>query len=151
MRLGRRSGFQSSKTALPGKEVRDTETQVARIRGSEQASDAANIPLFINARCDLFFQGPSVKHDEELLAKVIDRAMAYADAGADGLFVPGLTTISLISHLAKKSPIPLNILVIHLSPLQMLADNGVSRVSYGAFPYIEGLKVLEYAARKFAL
>ena len=138
--------------SIPGDgKVRPTETQVARLRGARKASDAENIPLFINARCDLFFQGPSVKHDEELLAKVIDRAVAYADAGADGLFVPGLTTISLISHLAKKSPIPLNILADSSTSLQMLADNGVSRVSYGAFPYIEGLKVLEYAARTFNL
>ena len=61
--------------------------------------------------------------------------------------MPGLTTISLISQLVKKSPIPLNILADSSTSVQMLADNGVSRVSYGAGPYIEALNALEQAAR----
>lgn len=133
--------------SVPGNgTVRDIATQVARIRGARKASETANVPFFINARCDLFFQGPSVVHDEKLLAAVIERAVAYAEAGADGLFVPGLATISLISHLAKESPLPLNILADSSTSLQILADNGVSRVSYGASPYIELLHALERAA-----
>src|ERR1700761_8485097 len=63
-------------------------------------------PMFLSSsmpRCDLFFQGPSVPHDEKLLAQLVERAHAYAQAGADGLFLPGLTTISLITELTKKS------------------------------------------------
>ena len=127
--------------------IRDIATQVGRIRAARRASDAADVEFFINARCDLFFQGASVKHDEDLLAKVVDRASAYAEAGADGLFVPGLTTISLISQLVKRSQIPINILADSSTSVQMLADNGVSRVSYGAGPYIEALNALEQAAR----
>jgi 2-methylisocitrate lyase-like PEP mutase family enzyme len=134
--------------SVPGVgEVRDAATQVARIRGARKVADNAGLAFFINARCDLFFQGPSVKHDEALLAAVVDRAAAYAEAGADGLFVPGLATISLISQLAKKSPIPINILADSSTSLQMLADNGVSRVSYGATPYIDALNAFEQAAR----
>lgn len=127
--------------------IRDTATQVARIRAIRKASDEAHLSFFINARCDLFFQGPSVKHDEALLSAVVDRATAYAEAGADGLFVPGLATISLISQLAKKSPIPVNILADSSTSVQMLADSGVSRISYGATPYIDALNALEQAAR----
>lgn len=134
--------------SIPGSgKIRDTGTQAARIRGARKASEAANLPFFINARCDLFFQGPSVTQDEALLAEVVERALAYAEAGADGLFVPGLATISLISRLAKKSPIPVNILADPSASLQMLADNGVARVSYGASPYAEALVALERAAR----
>jgi 2-methylisocitrate lyase-like PEP mutase family enzyme len=126
--------------------IRDLKTQVGRIQGARKAADATSVPFFINARCDLFFQGDSVPHDEKLLSEVLDRAHAYAEAGADGLFVPGLATISLISQLAKTSPIPLNILANSSISLQMLADNGVARVSYGAAPYIDALNVLEQAA-----
>jgi 2-methylisocitrate lyase-like PEP mutase family enzyme len=77
---------------------------------------------------------------------VIDRAFAYAE-GADGLFVPGLVTISLISRLTKASPIPVNILAASAPPLQILAGNGVARVSFGAVPYIEARNALEQAAR----
>ncbi|WP_109488460.1 isocitrate lyase/PEP mutase family protein [Occallatibacter savannae] len=134
--------------SVPGKgSIRDAATQAARIRAIREASDEAHLPFFINARCDLFFQGPSVKHDEALLAALVDRASAYAEAGADGLFVPGLATISLIAQLVKKSPIPINILADSSTSLQMLADNGVSRISYGATPYIDALNALEQAAR----
>lgn len=129
-------------------EVRDTEAQVNRIRSARKIADSTGIPFFINARCDLFFYGgDSVPHDDALLAKVVDRAHAYAQAGANGLFVPGLATISLISQLAKKSPIPLNILVDSRASVRTLADSGVSRISYGTTPYVEMFGALEKAAR----
>jgi 2-methylisocitrate lyase-like PEP mutase family enzyme len=134
--------------SVPGNgSIRDISAQAARIRGARKASTEAHVPFFINARCDLFFQGPSVKHDEKLLAATVERAHAYKEAGADGLFVPGLATISLISRLAKEAPIPLNILADPSLSLRILADNGVSRVSFGATPYIETLNALEQAAR----
>jgi 2-methylisocitrate lyase-like PEP mutase family enzyme len=134
--------------SVPGKgTIRDTATQAARIQGIRKASETAKVPFFINARCDLFFQGPEVKHDDRLLTLAVDRAVAYAEAGADGLFVPGLATISLIAELTKRSPIPVNILVKSSASLQMLADNGVARVSFGATPYVETLNALEQAAR----
>jgi methylisocitrate lyase len=128
--------------------IRDLATQVGRIQGARKAADAASVPFFINARCDLFFRGDSVPHDEKLLSEVVDRAHSYSEAGADGLFVPGLATISLIAQLAKKSPIPLNILANSSTSLLVLADNGVARVSYGATPYIDALNALEQAARR---
>jgi 2-methylisocitrate lyase-like PEP mutase family enzyme len=137
--------------SVPGSgTIRDMATQVERVRAVRTASDRADVPFFINARCDLFFQGHAVKHDEDLLAMVVDRASAYAEAGADGLFVPGLATISLISHLVKESPVPVNILADSSTSLQILADSGVSRVSYGAAPYIETLNALEQAAHAIA-
>jgi 2-methylisocitrate lyase-like PEP mutase family enzyme len=77
----------------------------------------------------------------------VERAHVYKEAGADGLFVPGLTTISFISELTKKSPLPVNILAAGETSLQALADNGVSRVSYGATPYVELLNALGKAAK----
>ena len=127
--------------------VRDAIAQADRIRNARQAAKAAGIPFFINARCDLFFQGESVPHDQELLEKVVERAHVYKEAGADGLFVPGLTTISLIAERGKRSPVPLNILADSATSIQMLADNGVARVSYGATPYVEVIGALERAAR----
>jgi 2-methylisocitrate lyase-like PEP mutase family enzyme len=133
--------------SIPGtQEIRKTETQVARIRAAREAAKDSNVNFFINARCDLFFQKDSAPHDEKILAKVLERAEAYGAAGADGLFVPGLATISLISTLAKKSTIPVNILADETTSIRVLADNGVSRVSYGATPYVEALDVLKRAA-----
>jgi len=69
-------------------------------------ADAANIPFFINARTDVFFQRPPEQHDTGMLVQVIERANAYREAGADGLFAPGLADITLIARLAKVSPLP---------------------------------------------
>jgi 2-methylisocitrate lyase-like PEP mutase family enzyme len=62
--------------------VRDIATQVDRVREARKAAEASNESFFINARCDLLFQtGDSVPHDEELLAKAVERAQAYAKRG----------------------------------------------------------------------
>src|SRR6266568_3568985 len=57
----------------------------------------------INARTDVFFQRPREQHNDAMVVEAIERACAYAKAGADGLFAPGLADISLIAHLAEKS------------------------------------------------
>jgi 2-methylisocitrate lyase-like PEP mutase family enzyme len=137
--------------SIPGNgAVRDSATQVKRIRGARQAARVRDVPFFINARCDLFFHGDVLPHNERLLEHVLDRAYAYADAGADGLFVPGLASIPLIAKLTEKSPLPVNILAGPTTSLKVLAENGVSRVSYGASPYVASLAALEQAAAAVA-
>ena len=127
--------------------IREASKQAIRIRSARQAASNAKLSFFINARCDLFFQGPSVPHDKALLMDVIERAHAYAEAGASGLFVPGLASIDLIATLTKHSPIPVNILVDSPGKVRALADNGVARISYGAGPYVDALRALEQSAR----
>jgi 2-methylisocitrate lyase-like PEP mutase family enzyme len=98
------------------------------IRRARQAADAANIRFFINARTDIFFQRPPEQHDDVMVAEAIDRAHAYARAGADGLFAPGLADIVLIARLAEASPLPLNITVGDTTPpVRALAEHGVAR------------------------
>jgi 2-methylisocitrate lyase-like PEP mutase family enzyme len=77
------------------------------------------------------------------------RAHLYADAGADGLFLPGLIDVELIERIAKESPLPLNILIGASTPtVAVLAENGVARVSYGGSPYADTMQAYEDAARK---
>jgi 2-methylisocitrate lyase-like PEP mutase family enzyme len=128
--------------------LRKTIDQVDRIRRIRQTADAADIRFFINARTDVFFQRPPAQHDDFLVAEAIERARAYAEAGADGLFVPGLRDINLIARLADASRLPLNIMVTDgTSPLRVLAEHGVARVSYGPGPYLMAMKGLEERAR----
>jgi len=128
--------------------LRETANQTDRIRAARRIADAAERRFFINARTDIFFQGPTEQHNDDMISKAIDRAHAYAVAGADGLFAPGLANIVLIARLAKASPIPLNIMVGDNTPsLRVLAENGVARVSHGPGPYIMAMKALERAAR----
>jgi 2-methylisocitrate lyase-like PEP mutase family enzyme len=130
-------------------ELREIGDQIARIRSVRHAVEAAKADFFINARCDLFFQGPSEEHDDVLAGQAIERAHLYAEAGADGFFLPGLREITLIARIAKESPLPLNILVGASSPaITELAENGVARVSYGGSPYADVMQAFEDAARK---
>ena len=127
--------------------LRSIASQVERIRFARKAADHANIPYFINARCDVFFQS-SQAHDDGAVAATLDRAKAYADAGADGLFAPGLVDERLIAALAASSPLPLNVMVGDKTPsLDRLANAGVARVSHGPGPYLRMMKSLEEAAR----
>jgi 2-methylisocitrate lyase-like PEP mutase family enzyme len=122
--------------------------QADRIRRARQVADSTRIRLFINARTDVFFQRPPEQHDEAMVDEALARARAYADAGADGVFAPGLLDIALIARLAKASPLPLNIMVGAASPpLVALAQHGVARVSHGPGPYLMAMKALEEAAR----
>ena len=119
-----------------------------RVRRARQAADAANMRFFINARTDIFLQRPPEQHDDVMVAEAIDRAHAYAKAGADGLFAPGLADIVLIARLAEASPLPLNIMVGDTTPsVRVLAEHGVARLSHGPGPYLMAMRALEEAAR----
>jgi 2-methylisocitrate lyase-like PEP mutase family enzyme len=128
--------------------LRETAQQVERLRQARKAADRTDIPFFINARTDVFLQASQKKHDGSLLALTLERARAYADAGADGLFVPGLTDVGLIAELVKVLPLPVNIMVAHGADIDELAKRGVARVSYGADPYVKAMNAFEEAARK---
>jgi 2-methylisocitrate lyase-like PEP mutase family enzyme len=128
--------------------LRETVDQADRIRCARQTADAANIRFFINARTDVFFQRPPEQHDDAMVAETIERARAYAEAGADGVFAPGLANISLIARLVEASRLPLNIMVGDATPpVRALAEHGVARVSHGPRPYLMAMKALEQAAR----
>ena len=131
--------------------LREAAAQCERIRCARQTSDGAKIHFFLNVRTDVFFQQPTEQHDSAMVAEAIERARAYADAEADGLFAPGLADINLIARLAEASPLPLNIMVGDSTPpLRVLAEQGVARVSYGPRPYLTAMKAVEEAARAAA-
>jgi methylisocitrate lyase len=127
--------------------LRAIDAQVERIRAARKAADDSKIAYFINARTDVFFQ-PGVTHDDAAVDAALARARAYADAGADGLFAPGLAHENLIKRLAAASPLPLNIMASGVAPsMQRLAQCGVARVSHGPGPYRQAMKMLEDLAR----
>ena len=129
--------------------LREAADQCDRIRRARQAADALGIAFFINARTDVFFQQPPEQHADTMVAEALERARAYAAAGADGLFAPGLVNIELIARLAEASPLPVNIMVDDATPsVRALAERGVARVSHGPRPYLLAMKALEEAARR---
>lgn len=135
--------------SLPGDgSLRDTAEQAARLKAARAVMEKAGVPAFLNARTDVFFQGPSETHTEAMADAAIERARAYADAGADGLFVPGLVDERLIARVVEGSPLPVNIMASGKTPpAARLAELGVARISHGPGPYLLAMKALEDAAR----
>lgn len=125
------------------------EDQCARIEAIREAAEQASIPLFINARTDVFLKTYPAKHDETQLDEVIRRAAAYASAGASGFFAPGLRDTEFIKKLCEVAPIPVNIMVLpDTPPPRELAKLGVARISYGPGPYNRMMGALKEAGRK---
>jgi 2-methylisocitrate lyase-like PEP mutase family enzyme len=111
------------------------ETQSARIAAVVAAGAATGVPLFVNARTDLFLKSPADQHAAHL-PEAITRAQAYAKAGASGFFVPGLTDPALISALIATTALPVNILISPTAPpATTLAALGAARLSHGPFPW----------------
>lgn len=128
------------------------EKQKDRIRAIRTMADDRDIPLFINARTDLFLQeGDRTKH-ATLLDEAIERAKAYATGGASGFFAPGLVDNTLIAKLCNAVALPVNVLMMGgVSSPSQLAELGVSRVSYGPGPYRTMIaKLRDDAAAVFA-
>lgn len=97
------------------------------------AVKAAVPELFVNARTDTYWLGRDRAATEERLA-------AYQQAGADGLFVPGLAEPDRIRDIATRFELPLNILYSPTGPtLDELAALGVRRVSLGSLLYRRAL------------
>jgi len=131
------------------KELHPIDNQSARVRAIREAADESSIPLFINARTDVFLKTYPAQHNESELDEALRRADAYAEAGASGLFAPGLRDPDLIKKLCDRSPLPVNILTLpDTPPAKTMAQLGVARISHGAAPYRQMSAALKEAAQK---
>jgi len=125
------------------------DAQAARIAAMHAATEAARVPFFINARTDIFLQAKPDTHDAAMVDAALDRAAAYAAAGASGFFAPGMIDEALIARLCGACPLPVNIMMFPGVPaVKRLAELGVARASYGPGPYRLAMKALEAAARE---
>jgi 2-methylisocitrate lyase-like PEP mutase family enzyme len=128
--------------------LRGIDEQVSRLAAARRAAQQAGVPIFINARTDVFFQKPPAEHDDAMVAAALERAQAYRRAGADGLFVPGLVDAALIARVVAASPLPVNIMASAATPSRTrLAELGVARISHGPGPFRFVMNALQDAAR----
>jgi len=113
---------------------------------------AAGSDFFINARTDMFLKAPLEKHDLAMVEIALDRATAYADAGANGFFVPMLADLKLLEQMCLRSPVPINFMTYPgCASNRELAAVGVARISHGPFPQLKLMKQFEAAAREAIL
>jgi len=104
--------------------------------------------FFINARTDLFLKNKPETHDAAMVDAAIERALAFADAGASGFFVPRLGDLKLVEKLCKASPLPVNAIAYPGAPTkQQWASAGIARISHGPFPHRALMATFEDMAR----
>ena len=126
------------KTGVAGLSIEDSTGEAAkplyerglaieRIRAARAAIDADNSGVLLTGRCEGFLVG------QPDLDMVIDRLQAYAEAGADCLYAPGIRSKEQISAVVKAvHPKPVN----HLQgwpglSVAEIAELGVRRISVG--------------------
>ncbi|MFF6999725.1 isocitrate lyase/phosphoenolpyruvate mutase family protein [Streptomyces sp. NPDC008313] len=104
------------------------------LHAAKIAAVKASVPaLFVNARTDTHWLGC---HEEQ----TAERLAVYEQAGADGVFVPGLSDPDGIAALTAALVVPLNILYAPAGPnLTELAALGVRRISLGSLLYRRAL------------
>ncbi len=122
--------------------------QAKRIAAIRQAAEKKASGFFINARTDLFLRRGDADPSKSIGA-ALDRAKAYAAAGASGFFIPGLQQSALIEEIVNGVSLPVNVMVMDGVPSNTrLALLGVARISYGPIPYAKAMKSLGDSARK---
>jgi 2-methylisocitrate lyase-like PEP mutase family enzyme len=113
-------------------DIADQQQRIAALRAGV-GSD-----FFINTRTDLFLKAKPETHDEALADQAIERGAAYAAAGANGYFIPGLANLELVERICRAIPIPVNAMHLPGGPTRAgWAGAGIARVSHGPFPFME--------------
>jgi 2-methylisocitrate lyase-like PEP mutase family enzyme len=104
---------------------------VERIKAARAAIDASGIPVVLTGRCEAWLVG-----QPNPLEVSLKRLVAFAEAGADCLYAPGVSRPDEIKAIVKAvSPKPVNVLVSRFNSdltVTRLTDLGVRRISVGS-------------------
>ena len=115
-------------SGLPDKPLYDFDQAVARVRAARAAIDRSGSGALLTGRAECFL------HGRPELDEAIRRLVAFAQAGADCLYAPGIRTSEQISAVIEAvAPKPVNVLVGFASELSVadLTALGARRISVG--------------------
>lgn len=116
----------------PGKLV-ESSLHVEKIRAVRDAGARRGVPVVVNARTDVYLERWGAEGDR--FEEAARRGEAYRDAGADCVFIPGITDEAVIGALVQRLGCPINVLAGAGSPsVENLARLGVARISLGSGP-----------------
>jgi 2-methylisocitrate lyase-like PEP mutase family enzyme len=139
-------GINFEDRVVKGRGLYPIDRQARRIAAIRKAARKQGVALFINARTDVIFQGGNAAKS---FANALERAKAYAAAGASGLFVPGLKDAALIGRICDETELPINVMVMDGVPTtKRLSKLGVARISYGPISYVRAIEALTKQAKR---
>ena len=108
--------------------IYDFDLSVARVRAAAAVAHALPVPFLLTARAENLIRGRTD------MADTIRRLQAYADAGADVLYAPGLRNLAEVRQVVEAVNRPLNVVTGWLEPditVQQLGEAGAKRISVG--------------------
>jgi 2-methylisocitrate lyase-like PEP mutase family enzyme len=138
----KRNMRQLIETGIVGINIEDTdketnsllpfEIQCNRIKAIREVAKEMDMPLFINARTDVYVRGKGFDTSESKYQETLIRGLAYKAAGADCFYPITLTSLDDIKSLIAQLQMPINVVTIQgLAELSILNEIGVARVSLG--------------------
>ncbi|HEX4765948.1 MAG TPA: isocitrate lyase/phosphoenolpyruvate mutase family protein [Lichenihabitans sp.] len=128
--------------------LRPAEETAARIAAARAAATREGVALFINARTDLWLKplvADAARRDE-----AIRRGRLYAEAGADGFFLPRLAALDDVKAIAAAVPLRPNLMAVPgLPKAAQLREAGATRVSLGVMTLLKAFGGLRQPVQTF--
>ncbi len=122
--------------------LRPAEETAARIAAARAAASREGVALFINARTDLWLK-PLVA-DAARRGEAIRRGRLYAEAGADGFFLPRLVALDDLQAVTAAVPLRPNLMAVpDLPKATQLREAGATRVSLGVMTLLKAFGALK--------
>ena len=115
-------------TGDPKNRIYEFDLAVARVRAAAVVAHAQPVPFMLTARAENLINGRSD------MADTVRRLQAYADAGADVLYAPGLRSLDEVRHVVGAVSRPVNVVTGWLDPditAAELGEAGAKRISVG--------------------
>jgi 2-methylisocitrate lyase-like PEP mutase family enzyme len=109
----------------PAGHLYDIDLAAARIAAAAEAAHSLDFPFTLTARAENHIRGNPDLDD------TIARLSAYADAGADVLYAPGIRATEEIRTVCRAVSKPVNVLALQGMQMAELVDAGVKRISVG--------------------
>lgn len=132
-------------TARPDQPIRPIADAVVRIQAARAAAQAADVPIVINARVDLYLK--NVGDAQSRFADTVERGKAYLAAGADCVYPFALADVDTIARLVKSVGGPVNIVARSGTlPAAELERIGVARVSIAAGATMAAMSLVQKIA-----
>lgn len=122
--------------------------QCKKIESIRHTAEKMGVPLFINARTDVYLQATALSNEEKL-EEIITRGKAYKNAGADGFYPMFAKEAMAIECIVREVGLPVNILLLPGIPgFEKLRAIGVARVSLGPGLLKMSIKAMKEIAEK---
>lgn len=121
------------------RQLMDKQTFADRLAAIANYLKSQQVEFFVNARTDPYL----VAHPTPL-KETLARSKLYQQAGADGIFVPGMLLETEIQQLVTELELPVNLLALpDLPAINTLGSLGIKRLSMGNFLFEHSLKQLQ--------